>query len=356
MSDLEHHIRDLIEIHGPISIADFMSLALQHPEHGYYRRHDPLGCAGDFITAPEISQMFGEMIGLWCAKVWHQMGMPEQFIVFELGPGRGTLMKDALRATANIAGFHQAMQIFMLESNSSLRDIQQGKLENYALHYVDRISQLPQQPILVIANEFFDALPIRQYEQTPRGWRERLVGIRNDHLCFVLSDQEPCLSYLPESFNGQNSPAIYEVSPESLDIVSELAQHIARYDGAALIVDYGFEYSMGQSTFQALSKHKYVDVLSSPGDVDLTAHVDFGALRNAALQNNICVSKVVGQGKFLKNLGIELRANRLKNIATPEQVKTINSALDRLLNDDQMGCLFKVMAISSPQLSMFVPS
>ncbi|MFY9287527.1 MAG: SAM-dependent methyltransferase [Alphaproteobacteria bacterium] len=346
------HIRQLIEKSGPISIASYMELALLHPEFGYYRNHDPLGQGGDFTTAPEISQMFGEMIGLWCADVWQQLGKPEKFVLLELGPGRGSLMRDALRATSKIPGFHQAVNLYLLESNATLQKMQQEKLAEHLPIYIEDLTELPALPLLVVANEFFDAMPIRQFEKNFQGWCERLVGLENERLGFTLWPLEPMLAQLIPSHMQDALPGtLYEVSLPSIAVVRNLAKHINRYGGAALLIDYGFIEASGKSTLQAVSNHQFSSVLTRPGEVDLTAHVDFGALRHIALGQNVQVSGPVGQGAFLQALGIELRAMQLKQRATPKQAQDIDAALERLIHPDQMGSLFKVMAITSSPIS-----
>lgn len=352
MNELATHIRSLITANGPMTIASYMDLALQHPEHGYYRQHDPLGKDGDFITAPEISQMFGEMIGLWCADVWRKLGQPDRFVLLELGPGRGTLMQDALRATAKVPGFHQALQLHMLESNLTLRKIQQEKLIVHLPIYLDNLSQLPDLPTIVIANEFFDALPVRQFEKTFQGWNERWITVEQDKLAFIHLPLDAIMSQLiPENLREANPGTFYEVSMPSTAIMRNLAKHIVRNGGAVLAIDYGFAEAAGQPTLQAVANHTYVDVLSNPGAVDLTSHVDFGLLQRVVSGQGARVVSPVGQGEFLQTLGIDLRAAQLKQHATPQQAGDIDAALKRLTGPSDMGNLFKVLAITSAQLS-----
>jgi NADH dehydrogenase [ubiquinone] 1 alpha subcomplex assembly factor 7 len=346
------HICELIRKNGPLSVADYMELALQHPEFGYYRHGDPLGLAGDFITAPEVSQMFGEMIGLWCADVWRQMGAPDKFALVELGPGRGTLMQDALRAMGKISGFHQAMQLCLMESSETLRKEQQKKLSDHEPRYIDNLSQLPDLPTLVIANEFFDALPVRQFEKTFQGWHERLVTLDGGRLAFTTRQLDaPMLMLIPGPMRDAPPGTVYEISMPALVMMRDLARHIAGQGGAALVIDYGYAESDGKPTLQAVSGHTYADALAAPGEADITTHVDFGALQKAAQIQNVTVQGPVAQGEFLQTLGIELRAAQLKRHATPEQAKDIDAALHRLTDASQMGSLFKAIAIASPLLS-----
>lgn len=352
MQDLPSHIRAVIAANGPISVASYMELALQHPEHGYYRQHDPLGADGDFITAPEISQMFGEMIGVWCADVWRHLGSPDKFVLLELGPGRGTLMQDALRATAKIQGFHQGLQLHVMESNQTLRKMQQEKLSEHLPIHIDDLTQLPDLPVIVVANEFFDALPLRQFEKTFQGWCERLVTVDGDKLVFTQAPLDAMLMQLiPENLREANPGVCFEVSLPSTAIMRSIAKHIMRNKGAALVIDYGFAEASGQPTLQAVAKHEYVDVLADPGEVDLTAHVDFGMLRTVAAGQGANILGPVPQGEFLQALGIELRAAQLKQHANPKQVADIDAALHRLIDPAEMGNLFKVLAVTSSNLT-----
>ena len=305
MNVLAGIIRVLIEKSGPISLARYMELALQHPEHGYYRKGDPLGGGGDFVTAPEISQMFGEMIGLWCVEAWRAMGKPEHFILAELGPGRGTLMQDTLRATAKIHGFHQAMELYLMESSETLRASQQEKLAVHLPAYIDDLEKLPPMPALIVANEFFDALPIRQFEKTAEGWRERLVMADGDELEIVLAPPDQSfMLFIPESEREKPIGTVHEASLPALAVMKQLAKHIAAHGGAALIVDYGYAVPAGKATLQATSGHRHADVLERPGEVDLTAHVDFSALKQVAQAQGAAVQGPIGQGEFLQVLGI----------------------------------------------------
>ncbi|MDP9126893.1 MAG: SAM-dependent methyltransferase [Pseudomonadota bacterium] len=349
MSELLRYMQTLIEKRGPLSIADYMELTLQHPEFGYYRHGDPLGKEGDFVTAPEISQMFGEMVGLWCAEIWKQMGRPAEFVLLELGPGRGTLLADALRATAKISGFQQALRLHLLESNATLRQTQQQKLAAYSPVYISDASQLAAMPVLAIANEFFDALPVRQFEKTFHGWAERLVEMESGKLSFATRPVDAVHALLiPKDLQDANPGTVYEVSLPSLATMRDLGGHVARHGGAALIIDYGYIQISGRPTLQAVHNHAYVGVLDRPGETDITAHVDFGALKAAATHGGAHVSGPLGQGDFLRALGVELRAAQLKKTASPAQAVAIDSALHRLTSGDEMGSLFKVMAIAAP--------
>lgn len=353
MNALGEIIRALIEKTGPLPISRFMELALQHPEHGYYRHGERLGRAGDFITAPEVSQMFGEMIGLWCAEAWRALNRPEKFALLELGPGCGTLMQDLLRATQKISGFHAALDLYLLESNQTLRAAQEKKLAAWSPRYVHGIHELPEIPTLIIANEFFDALPIRQFENTADGWRERLVTVDGDEFAFALSPPDPAfLMLIPPDRREARAGAVYEVSIPSLSLMRDIAARVNVQRGALLMLDYGYAAPSETSTLQAVSAHRRADVLERPGEVDLTAHVDFAALKHVAEAQGAAVLGPAGQGEFLQTLGIDVRAMQLKHGLTPPPAATIDAALQRLTDPGQMGVLFKAMAIVSPELKI----
>jgi NADH dehydrogenase [ubiquinone] 1 alpha subcomplex assembly factor 7 len=346
MNALEKIIREMIGVQGAISLATYMELALQHPQHGYYRVRQPLGRDGDFITAPEVSQMFGEMVGVWCAQSWREMGKPDPFALVELGPGRGTMMMDVLRATEHVGGFHAAKQLCLLDTDKALREAQYEKLGDSAPRYVEDITRLPPMPALIVANEFFDAMPVRQFEKTFRGWAERMVAAGNDTLVMVLRALEAAEERLvPQALHEASPGIVVEVSPWAQTIMRDIARHIASHKGRSLIIDYGYMAPSGAATAQAISKHKHADFFERPGEIDLTAHVDFTALAEAAKETGVAISKPIGQGEFLKNLGIEIRADALKKNASLPQQAAIDAALRRLIEDDQMGSLFKAMEI-----------
>ena len=352
---LGERLRRLIAADGPISVAHYMAHCLGNPEHGYYRTRDPFGATGDFTTAPEISQMFGELIGLWTAAVWRQMGAPERIALIELGPGRGTLMADALRAVAVVPAFRQAVDVHLVETSPPLRDRQRAMLNERGrpLTWHDDLAQTPDSPSIVIANEFFDALPVFQAVRADDGWHERMVGL--DHqgrLAFglnptVLSGFE---HVLPPALAGAAPGAVYEwrAGTEAEKICRRLVAH----GGAALIVDYGHTESGFGDTLQAVRAHRFVDLLSTPGEADLTAHVDFAALARAAKQSGIAAHGPMTQGDFLRCLGIEARAERLKHNAAPAQANAIDAALARLTGHGpgQMGAPFKALALAPSAL------
>lgn len=353
MSPLEKLIRGIIDSQGALSLAAYMELALQHPQYGYYRTREPIGRKGDFITAPEVSQMFGEMIGVWCAEAWRKLGRPSPFALVELGPGRGTMMRDALRATAHVKGLHEALNLFLMESNAAMQSALKENLGSFAPRYITNGSELPPIPLLIIANEFFDALPVRQFEKTFNGWQERMVGVENDALAVVLrplSDAENSL--IPPALQKALPGTVFEFSLKAEALMREWASRLAACKGAMLIVDYGYAAPSGTATVQAVSKHAFTDILENPGEIDLTAHVDFEALGKAAKAAGCAVSAVMGQGEFLENCGIRIRAELLKKNASASQAAEIDSALSRLLDESQMGTLFKVMEIGGKELGV----
>jgi len=337
---------------GPITIAEYMAQVLTDPRDGYYMTGDPFGRRGDFITAPEISQMFGELIGLWCLDSWQRLGTPENLLLVELGPGRGTLMADALRAARLMPGFLAAKQLHLVEVSPALRARQAQTLQDTAVEWHDDLAALPEGPMLLIANEFFDALPIRQIERTAEGWCERLVALNPaGDLEFALSaPSAACALLVPEALRGTPPGGVIEISPAALNTAAEIARRVAAHGGAALIIDYGRSESAAGPTLQAVRHHQPHAVLEDPGSADLTAHVDFAALTTAAMTAGAEVQGPVTQGGFLKALGIEARAEALLKSATPDQARDITTARDRLIDPDQMGTLFKALAVTQPGL------
>ncbi|KAB7739441.1 class I SAM-dependent methyltransferase [Parvibaculum sedimenti] len=352
MTALARHIARMIEAAGPIPISHYMALALGHPEHGYYMTRDPLGARGDFTTAPEVSQMFGELVGLWIADAWIAQGRPSPFILAELGPGRGTLMADALRALRAVPGVLDAARVHFVETSPVLRAAQARLVPRATWH--ERFDQLPPDPLFLVANEFFDALPIAQYVKTERGWCERHVALadgtteENPRFVPVLAPVATPATVLPPAMRNADLGSIGEISPASTGIAEAIARRIAGLGGAALIIDYGHPKSAAGDTLQALKAHQYVDVFDTPGEADITAHVDFEALADAAMRGGAKPYGPVEQGAFLRALGIEARSHALKARATPAQAEAIDSALARLTAADQMGSLFKVLGLTAP--------
>jgi len=334
-----------IRAEGPISLADYMTIALAHPQVGYYATRDPFGRSGDFVTAPEVSQMFGELLGLWCAERWQAMGEPERLLLVELGPGRGSLMADALRAARLLPAFQSALELHLVETSTRLRKQQRDTLGPVEATWHDELATVPEDPLLLIANEFFDALPIRQFQKTDSGWAERLIGLSEDghSLCWGLGSTLPPALPLPE-----NAPlgAIAELSPLSVTLTAEIARRLLHHGGAALIIDYGYGEATFDDTFQAVQKHQPVDPLKTPGQADLTAHVDFRSLAVAAEQAGVKAHGPVEQGVFLEALGIKERTETLARRATPQQQRQLLAALERLTSPAHMGRLFKALALT----------
>jgi NADH dehydrogenase [ubiquinone] 1 alpha subcomplex assembly factor 7 len=345
---LTRHIR----AHGPLTIAAFMAMALHDPEAGYYARRQPLGPAGDFITAPEISQIFGELIGLWCADLWQRMGQPDPIIIAELGPGRGVLMEDFLRAATGVPGFRRAMRVYLVEASPVLRAEQQRRLSDAAPLWIADIDALPDSPLLLVANEFLDALPIRQLVRGQAHWAERLVALDADgRLCFSEGPENPALTLLVSPERRTAPPgSIVELCPTAAILAAGLAERFQRTYGCALFIDYGYDDCRLGSTFAAIGEHRTVDILDSPGMADLSAHVDFAAFAAEARARGTEIYGPMAQGNFLRALGAELRLAKLLRHAAPGQRAGLETGLRRLIDPAEMGTLFKVLAMTSPGL------
>lgn len=338
---------------GPLSVAEYMELALGHPKYGYYRTRDPLGRAGDFITAPEISQIFGELLGLWCADTWQRMGEPDPVLLVELGPGRGTLMKDALRAAAIRPAFRQALHVHLVETSPVLRAAQRKALGD-APCWHDSLKTVPRGPMLVLANEFFDALPVHQFVRTERGWRERVVTLdaAGERLAFGLAERPTkAQRHLPARLADAPVGTEWEVSPIALDLAAALAHRVVEDGGAALVIDYGHVLGGPGETLQAVRGHQRHDPLVEPGTADLTTHVDFAALAEAAEAAGAACHGPVTQRAFLLALGLDLRLATLMKTASPSQAPLVESGARRLIESGGMGTLFKVLALADPKLS-----
>jgi NADH dehydrogenase [ubiquinone] 1 alpha subcomplex assembly factor 7 len=352
MNALEQEIRALIASEGPISVSRYMALALSHPLHGYYIKRDPLGAAGDFITAPEVSQMFGEMLGVWCAEVWRSMGEPKAVNLVEFGPGRGTLMSDLLRAARVLPPFREAVSVHLVETSPVLVERQRAALNESgaAAEWHRSFSTVPDGPLIVIGNEFVDALPVDQFVKTDAGWHERKVGLVGDQLAFAL-DPAP-LSGIEEQLPARLRPAPPGAFLERalLAPLRDAVHRIAADRGAALFIDYGHSETGFGDTLQAVRAHKVAGALENPGDADLTAHVDFEILARVATLGGLHVVGPVTQGNFLRTLGIEIRAERLKR-GSEAIAKEVDAAFARLTAPSPgMGELFKAVAFIHPAL------
>lgn len=342
-----------MEKNGPMPVAAFMGAASSH----YYATKDPFGTEGDFTTAPEISQMFGEMIGAWLVDAWMQMGQPERVQLIELGPGRGTLMVDIMRTVSSWPEFKSAVSIHMIETSPQLRQAQASTLKAYRPTWYDRLEEVPVGFSFIVANEFFDALPIHQFKKVRGLWQERAVGYDSLEDSFFFTTVPLTFDIgklMPPEFMEVPDGGIYEVSPASLGVMDVICRRIADNGGASLIIDYGHTTPGLGDTLQSISRHKYSDVLDNPGGKDVTAHVDFSILKTVA-QERVQVHGAVTQAAFLKSLGIEQRAEKLAEGATAEQKADIATGLHRLTASSEMGYLFKVMGLT-PKTIEIIPA
>lgn len=338
MTPLRPILTEMIEANGPMSLANYMQICLLHPAHGYYATRDPLGAGGDFTTAPEISQMFGELLGLCLAQAWmDQGGGPVQLA--ELGPGRGTLMQDVLRA---ISPHLHEPAVNLVEVSETLRRIQGETLGGHDVRWWSTLDDVPDGPLLLIANEFFDALPIRQFRRGGDGWHERRVGLVDGELGLGETEETP-VEALNHRLDDTDPDQIVELCYAGIDVAAQIARRIGRAGGVALIIDYGDWRSRGD-TFQAVRAHKPVDPFSTPGEADLTAHVDFEAITEAA-RPYCAVSQMTSQGVLLERLGITSRAQKLAAGLTGSDLDNHVSAHRRLTHPTQMGQVFKAIAL-----------
>ncbi|MDH5530823.1 MAG: SAM-dependent methyltransferase, partial [Paracoccaceae bacterium] len=342
MTPLGQILAARIAADGPMTLADYMAECLLHPQYGYYATRDPFGAAGDFTTAPEISQMFGEMLGLCLAQAWMDQGAPNPFILAEIGPGRGTLMADVLRTIRRVPGMYEAAQVHLIEASETLGARQADVLKDHRVLRHSHIAELPRGPFFLLANEFFDALPIRQFERQAAGWAERHVGLQKGQLTAGLAPAAP-LGALNGRLADTRPGDIVEICPALPVIANEIADRIAKDGGAAIIIDYGGWHSLGD-TFQALKDHKPTDPFAEPGQADLTAHVDFAALSRAFRAGGAAASAMTAQGVFLERLGITARAQALAAKLEGAALNSHIAAHRRLTHPGEMGKLFKVIA------------
>ncbi len=349
MTPLENIIRNRIIADGPMPLADYMALCLSHPEHGYYRARPAIGAAGDFVTAPEVSQMFGEIVGAWLAHAWTLAGRPDPVNLVELGPGRGTLMADILRTFRVLPGLASAVRVHLVETSERMRDAQRMALSasGHAPHWHDSLAEVPRGAMLLVANEFFDALPIRQLVRCDGGWRERCVGLKNERLAFVAGPEEAG-EEVAASLRDAPDGAIVELCPAARGIAGEIGGRLAADGGAGLIIDYGYRAPGLGDSLQALKGKQAADPLVDPGAADLTAHVDFAALAEAAQEAGAVVCGPITQGAFLTALGIGLRAERLR--AAGAAGAELSLAVERLTGAGGMGSLFKVLGLAGQGL------
>jgi SAM-dependent MidA family methyltransferase len=351
MTGLKDRIAALIEASGPMSVADYMAMCLFDPKAGYYTTREPFGRSGDFVTAPEISQMFGELVAVWLYSRWKEAGSPDGCVVAEIGPGRGTMMKDMARTLRQLdpalcAGSHFAM----IETSERLREVQHETLAEagFEFSWHDTVGSLPDGPLFIAGNELFDAIPIRQFVKTAQGWRERVVGLNGEgHLIFMagVAGADPAL--LPPDAATAPEGTIVELAPAREALMETISSRIAINGGAGLFIDYGYLAPAAGDTLQALYKHRHDDVLAHPGEADITAHVDFARLRAVADRCGLKTS-LSEQGRFLLDMGILERAGQLGANIDEDGRQALQDAVERLAGPDRMGGLFKVLAVASP--------
>ena len=348
---LGEKIVDIIRLNGPMPVADYFALCLGDPQHGYYRTRDPFGRGGDFITAPEISQLFGELIGVFMILAWRAHGRPDPFRLVEMGPGRGTMMADALRTIVKLAPeMADGSTVHLVETSDRLRQVQRETLAKCGIDvdWHDMLQAVPSGPMLLVANELFDAIPIRQFIKTASGFRERVVGIdENGTLDFAAGAARLDPQILPPAADPEPG-AVFEIAPAREAIMSSIASRLVADGGSALVIDYGHWHTALGDTLQAVRKHRFDDILAHPGEADLTSHVDFEALARAALAQGAHVARPLNQAQFLLGLGLIERAGALGAGKPAEAQRTIAQAVERLAGDGdgQMGRLFKTLCVS----------
>lgn len=342
MRPLEGLIRGIIAEEGPIPVDRYMALCLGHPQHGYYVTRDPLGGEGDFITAPEVSQVFGELIAVWAVSQWQAMGEPSSFLLVELGPGRGTLMADVLRTLRRAApACAAAARVHFVETSPVLRGRQRAAVGEGASWH-GSLPEVPDGPVILLANEFFDAIPIRQFERRGGRWHERVVGVVEGALSLGLGPPVPG----PAGHEGD----IVEPSPAREEIARHIGARLSRHPGAALIIDYGHLATAPGDTLQAMRGHRFVPVTEEPGACDITSHVDFASLSKALREGGGVVHPALTQGDFLRAMGLEARFGQLIGRADPATGAILGRQMARLADGEQMGKLFKVLAATAPGL------
>lgn len=349
MTGLKERIKRQIAQSGPLGLAEYMALCLLDPAEGYYTTREPFGVAGDFTTAPEVSQMFGELVGVWLHAAWEACGRPEGAVLAELGPGRGTLMKDVYRALARLdPAWFAALDLVLVEASPRLASKQRETLGGFAAKATRCAGpgDLPDRPLLVVGNEFFDALPVRQYQKAADGWRERVVALGDEGelaLRLGAGGLDPAL--LPADADGQPEGAVFEVSPARHAAMAMLAERIAARGGAGLFIDYGHLAPGFGDTFQAVRRHRFEEVLASPGEADLTAHVDFAALADTVRRHGLAAWTAT-QGDFLLGLGLLARAGVLGAGADEAGRERLRGEVERLAGPAEMGELFKVLGVA----------
>ena len=352
MNDLKTKICELIALQGPLRVSTFMTLALSDEQNGYYKNEMPFGKKGDFITAPEISQMFGELIGIWVIETFYKLKKPASFTLCELGPGRGTLMQDLLRTIKKLsADCFQAANVLMVETSDKLTALQKQALSSYRdkVRWLKDFDKLPDAPLILVANEFLDALPIDQFIKIDGNWHERLITTDdNDELGFTVGNNVLDQTGLPKKYRDLPEGSVLELSPLRLEFVEKVLKHLSRHRGSALFIDYGSTGLPYGDTLQAVSRHEFKDIFANPGKDDLTSHVDFSSLEVIAKRHGI-LSGVITQGAFLTGLGLVERAGRLGADKSHDVQEKIRLDVERLAAPEEMGTLFKVLALSDEE-------
>jgi SAM-dependent MidA family methyltransferase len=358
MTQLAERLKSMIRMSGPLSVTDYFSLCLADPRYGYYKTREPFGPTGDFVTAPEISQLFGEMLGVFMVHAWQRHGTPANVRLIEIGPGRGTMMADMLRVISRIAPpLYETCTVHLVETSPRLSEIQQQTLQAHdgKVSWHSSFDEVPAGYTLIAANELFDAIPIRQFIKTAHGFRERLVGLdTEDNLAFTIGAAGIDPDLLPPAPEKEPTGSIFEYSPARESVMITICERLKRDNGTALIIDYGHMITGFGDTLQALRMHEFDPPLAHPGEADLTSHVDFQHLAQTARDLGVHINGCLHQGDFLYGLGLAERASALARSATPEQATAITESVSRLAGEGagKMGELFKVLAISSPGLHL----
>jgi len=358
LTPLAKKLAGRIAARGPVTLHEYMEACLYDPGHGYYKKRDPLGRAGDFITAPEISQVFGELIGLWAGETWCIAGQPQEVRLIELGPGRGTLMADALRALRVLPGFLQSASVHLVETSAPLRALQERALSSIRcpVSWHERIEEVPAGAAIVIANEFFDCLPVRQiaFDEAAQLWRERMIGFEDGRFEFELSSKGVEVPRHPVS-PGIEDGAIVEVRPGAAEILRTFAARAAVAPLAALVIDYGYSQPSSGDTVKAVRQHRFAGLFEAPGEADLTAHVDFSDLVQSARELKLDALGPMPMGEWLLRLGLEARVRQLLACVTAEDAIEIRSRVSRLVGPAQMGVLFKAVVFTGGGLGRLPP-
>lgn len=356
MTALAEIIRREIRDNGPMDLGRYMGLCLGHPTHGYYMTRDPFGVQGDFTTAPEISQLFGEVIGAWIVDAWSKMGAPDPVHLVECGPGRGTFMADILRVTKAVPEFHKAVQVHLIEMSPVLREKQKQMLQGERVTWHGDLESVPADgPLMIIGNEFLDALPIRRFMSLKDSWMEEVVGLdeKGGFISGLVPADPGVVAHIPRMLFKPAETDCIEISPALNQFLGNAYKRLEKQGGLALFIDYGYPQTACGKTLQGVKKHQPVSIFEAPGEVDLTAHVNFETVGTIALESGLTVHGPVPQGDYLKRLGIELRQAILNKNATDRQKQDIQNSVDRLTGYDQMGRLFKVIGISAdPALTL----